>query len=191
VTQLTKLLQKRDADIDPNFYLADKTRLGAESVEFMSFAASNDFKDSLLIAPDDIMASGNTAIHPARAAKDAGAAKVYAYASHAVLTNGKDGRPAILQELDKPDSAIDGLMLTNTLNLHPDVVHHPRVWVLDASQFCALAVHNAFGVPYPGIEDDQGSLRGQNLGEGGVSLAQPVPEAFTRTLMNPAALAPA
>ena len=186
VSQTVEHLVRNGAHINKDYFLAEKNRQDEETVEFMGFASSLNLENNFLFGPDDIVASGKTAILPARAAKKLGAAAVFAYGSHAALTLGKDGNPVILEELNKPNSAIDGLMLTNTLNVHPSVANHWRTWNLDISQYLALAIHNAFEVPYPGIENGQGSIRGLNKGESGshILTPQPMPDELKSFLAN-------
>lgn len=166
VTQLTNLVRNiYKTEINPNFGIAEKNRTGAESVELMSFTSGDSLKGALGILPDDIIASGSTMVQSAAAAKEMGASAVLAMASHALLTRGSDNLPKILHELNKTDSALDGLVITSTLSIPKSIRHHPRVWIINPAQYAALAIHNAWGVELPGSDGNHnGSIRGLNKG---------------------------
>lgn len=185
-TQLSKILRNVHAiKASPKIGgIADKNRLNAESIELMSFTGDASIIKAVALLPDDILASGTTLIGSAKATKALGASIVVAIASHGSLTRGADNLPKILHELNKPDSAIDILILTDTLPIPESVRNHPRVLVLNAAECMALAAHNAWGIPYPGTTNGQsGSLRGFNEGLREPLTPQSMPPAMQKQLL--------
>jgi len=76
---------------------------------------------------DDIVDSGNTLVKAARAVREQGATKVYAYCTHALFTEG----------IEKIAVEFDRLFVSDTLRTQP----HGRVSVISLVPLFAEAIH--------------------------------------------------
>ena len=78
---------------------------------------------------DDIVDTAGTLAKAAQALKDNGAMKVVAYCTHPVLSGGAVGRLA--------DSALDELVVTDTIPLSPEAAACKRIRQLSCAQLLA------------------------------------------------------
>jgi ribose-phosphate pyrophosphokinase len=93
-----------------------------------------DIKDSVVIIIDDLISSGSTMVHAARACKEQGAKKVFAAASHGVFTGNASE--------NLKDESLDQVIVTDTIppfRLDPALVKHKLV-VLGATELFAEAI---------------------------------------------------
>jgi len=87
---------------------------------------------------DDIVATAGSLVSAAEALKKAGAKRVFAVATHGVLSG-----PA-LQRLET--SGIETLFTTNTIEQPPEKINHPKIEVLSIANLLSEAIrriHNA------------------------------------------------
>lgn len=101
-------------------YPLEKTRLGPRDVQFFPVAQEVEGKRCLLV--DDIFSTGHSISGAARCIKEAGAAEIYAFCTHGVCVSGSE------QVLNQ--APLDGLFLTDSLPLPPEILHHPTVSLL-------------------------------------------------------------
>jgi ribose-phosphate pyrophosphokinase len=94
-----------------------------------------DVKDRTVVIIDDLISTGGTLLRTAKAARDRGARRVYAAASHGLFVGNANQVVA--------DPALDKIVVTNTippLRLDRPVVEQKLV-VLDAASLFAKAIH--------------------------------------------------
>jgi len=88
-----------------------------------------DVRDRTCILVDDMVDTAGTLCKAAAALKEHGAAKVVAYATHAVLSG-----PAIT---NIENSQLDELVVTDTIPVRPDVGACDRIRVLSVAEMLA------------------------------------------------------
>ncbi len=97
---------ERDFRKSPYMFGIHKERISSKETKIVDF--HGDVQDKICIIIDDIISSGSTTLHGARALKERGATKVIALATHGVLVNG-----AVRRLLQSPH--IDQVKLTDTI----------------------------------------------------------------------------
>lgn len=102
-----KLARAFAEELGVKFAVIDKRRVNAKQVESEALIGSVTKKDVILI--DDISSTGKTLKEAARVCREAGANQVFAAVTHGLLTQ------AALKE-----SAIEKMLITNTVNLQLD-----------------------------------------------------------------------
>jgi ribose-phosphate pyrophosphokinase len=120
-----RALAKRLDDAD--LAIIDKRRPRANESEVMNIIGEVAGKSCVLI--DDLVDTAGTLCHAATALKDAGASKVLAYITHAVLSG-----PAI-ERISK--SALDELVVTDTIPLRPEAKSCPKIRQLSVAGLLA------------------------------------------------------
>ena len=93
-----------------------------------------DIKDSVVVIIDDLISSGSTVVHAARACKEQGAKKVFAAASHGVFAGNASE--------NLKDESLDQVIVTDTIppfRLDPELVKQKLV-VLGAAELFAEAI---------------------------------------------------
>jgi ribose-phosphate pyrophosphokinase len=110
-----RALAKRLDDAD--LAIIDKRRPRANESEVMNIIGEVAGKTCVLI--DDLVDTAGTLCHAAKALKDAGAKRVLAYITHAVLSG-----PAV-ERISK--SALDELVVTDTIPLQPAAKACPKI----------------------------------------------------------------
>ena len=121
---LAKFLDESDLAI------IDKRRASSNESEVMNIIG--DVKGKSCIVPDDIIDTAGTLCNAAMALKDAGAAKVKAYITHPVLSG-----PAIERI---SDSAIDELVVTNSISLSPEAEKCSKIRVISLAPTIAECI---------------------------------------------------
>ena len=121
---LAKFLDESDLAI------IDKRRASSNESEVMNIIG--DVKGKSCIVPDDIIDTAGTLCNAAKALKDAGAAKVKAYITHPVLSG-----PAIERITD---SAIDELVVTNSISLSPEAEKCSKIRVISLAPTIAECI---------------------------------------------------
>ena len=121
---LAKFLDESDLAI------IDKRRASSNESEVMNIIG--DVKGKSCIVPDDIIDTAGTLCNAAKALKDAGAAKVKAYITHPVLSG-----PAIERI---SDSAIDELVVTNSISLSPEAEKCSKIRVISLAPTIAECI---------------------------------------------------
>jgi len=96
--------------LDASLAIIDKRRSGPNVAEVMNIIG--DVKDRDVVIVDDMIDTAGTLTQGARAMKDAGAKKVFAVATHAVLSGPAVGRIK--------ESVLDAVGVTNTIALSED-----------------------------------------------------------------------
>tara|TARA_A100001388_G_C28696639_1_gene464032 strand:- start:93 stop:1046 length:954 start_codon:yes stop_codon:yes gene_type:complete len=110
--------------------IIDKRRDEANKSEVMNIIG--DVKGKECIVPDDIVDTAGTLCNAAKALKDAGASKVSAYITHAVLSG-----PAI-ERIDSSD--IDELVVTNSIPLTKDGQKCSKIRVISIAPLLAECI---------------------------------------------------
>lgn len=115
---------------DTGLAIIDKRRPRPNQSEVMNIIGDVAAKSCVII--DDIVDTAGTLCEAATALKEQGAAKVLAYATHPVLSGGAVGRIAA--------SALDELVVTDTIPLSPDATQCPRIRQISISSMLAQAI---------------------------------------------------
>ena len=123
-----RALAKRLDDAD--LAIIDKRRPRPNQSEVMNIIGDVAGKSCVII--DDIVDTAGTLCEAATALKKQGAAKVLAYATHPVLSGGAVGRIAV--------SALDELVVTDTIPLSPDAAQCSRIRQISISSMLAQAI---------------------------------------------------
>ena len=116
--------------IDTDLAIIDKRRPRANQTEVMNIIGDVDGRTCLIV--DDIVDTAGTLCNAAKALKEAGAKRVVAYCTHPVLS----GRA--LENLT--GSALDELVVTDSIPLRPELVNSGRVRVMTIAELLCEAV---------------------------------------------------
>ena len=116
--------------IDTDLAIIDKRRPRANQTEVMNIIGDVDGRTCLIV--DDIVDTAGTLCNAAKALKEAGAKRVVAYCTHPVLS----GRA--LENLT--GSALDELVVTDSIPLRPGLVNSGRVRVMTIAELLGEAV---------------------------------------------------
>ncbi|MGB1238597.1 MAG: ribose-phosphate pyrophosphokinase [Pseudomonadales bacterium] len=116
--------------LDCDLAIIDKRRERANESQVMNIIGDVEGRTCVLV--DDMIDTAGTLCKAAQALKDNGAAKVYAYATHAVLSG-----PAINNILN---SALDELIVTDTIPLTADAQACPKIRQLTIAPLLAEAL---------------------------------------------------
>ena len=116
--------------IDTDLAIIDKRRPRANQTEVMNIIGDVDGRTCLIV--DDIVDTACTLCNAAKALKEAGAKRVVAYCTHPVLS----GRA--LENLT--GSALDELVVTDSIPLRPELVNSGRVRVMTIAELLGEAV---------------------------------------------------
>ncbi|MGA1207601.1 MAG: ribose-phosphate pyrophosphokinase [Gammaproteobacteria bacterium] len=116
--------------IDTDLAIIDKRRPRANQTEVMNIIGDVDGRTCLIV--DDIVDTAGTLCNAAKALKEAGAKRVVAYCTHPVLS----GRA--LENLT--DSALDELVVTDSIPLRSEFVDTGRVRVMTIAELIGEAV---------------------------------------------------
>jgi ribose-phosphate pyrophosphokinase len=120
-----RALAKRLDDAD--LAIIDKRRPRANESEVMNIIGEVAGKTCVLI--DDLVDTAGTLCHAAQALKEAGAKRVVAYITHAVLSGPAIGRIA--------KSALDELVVTDTIPLRDDARNCAKIRQLSVAELLA------------------------------------------------------
>jgi ribose-phosphate pyrophosphokinase len=113
--------------LDSDLAIIDKRRPKANVSEVMNIIGDVDGRTCVIM--DDIVDTAGTLAKAAQALKDNGAMKVVAYCTHPVLSGGAVERLA--------DSALDELVVTDTIPLSPEAAACKRIRQLSCAQLLA------------------------------------------------------
>ncbi len=116
--------------LDSDLAIIDKRRPKANVAEVMNIIG--DVQGRTCVIMDDIVDTANTLVKAAVALKEQGARRVVAYCTHAVLSGGAVTRIA--------NSALDELIVTDTIPLSPEAEACPRIRVLSCAQLLAETI---------------------------------------------------
>ncbi|SDU20878.1 ribose-phosphate pyrophosphokinase [Halopseudomonas salegens] len=110
--------------------IIDKRRPKANQSEVMHIIGDVENRNCILV--DDMVDTAGTLCHAAKALKDHGAAKVFAYCTHPILSG---------KAIDNiSGSALDELVVTNTIPLSPMAAQCDRIRQLDMAPIIAEAM---------------------------------------------------
>mgnify|MGYP001048052388 CR=1 FL=1 len=110
--------------------IIDKRRPKANQSEVMHIIGDVENRNCILV--DDMVDTAGTLCHAAKALKDHGAAKVFAYCTHPILSG---------KAIDNiAGSALDELVVTNTIPLSPAAAQCDRIRQLDMAPIVAEAM---------------------------------------------------
>jgi ribose-phosphate pyrophosphokinase len=110
--------------------IVDKRRLKPNVAEIMNVIGEVQGKTAVLL--DDMIDTAGTLTQAANALMDKGAVKVYAYATHGVLSG-----PAVERIMKSP---IDEVVFTDSIQLVPAAVGCPKIRVLTVAGLLAEAI---------------------------------------------------
>ena len=113
--------------------IIDKRRPRANVMEVMNIIGNVEGKKCLLV--DDMIDTGGTIVQGAQALVDAGATKIFACCTHAVLSG-----PAI-ERIDK--SPIEELVVLDTIYL-PEEKRLPKMKIITTADIFAAAIENVY-----------------------------------------------
>ena len=113
--------------LDSDLAIIDKRRPKANVAEVMNIIGDVDGRSCVIM--DDIVDTAGTLVKAAGALKENGAKKVIAYCTHAVLSGGAIARLS--------DSALDELVVTDTIPLSAQAEACPRIRQLSCAQLLA------------------------------------------------------
>jgi ribose-phosphate pyrophosphokinase len=120
--------------IDADFAIMHKTRPGHDQAAVTE--VTGNVRGKVAIVGDDVIMTGGTLLAGARALREAGATRVYVFATHAIFA--KDS----LERFRKAEE-IDGLVVTDTLPMDP--IRRPaNLTVLTVSGLLAETIMNVF-----------------------------------------------
>jgi ribose-phosphate pyrophosphokinase len=120
-----RALAKRLDDAD--LAIIDKRRPRANEAQVMNIIGDVEGRSCVMV--DDLVDTAGTLCHAAAALKEHGARQVVAYCTHAVLSG-----PAVD---NISESALDELVVTNTIPLRPDALNCPRIRQLSIGELLA------------------------------------------------------
>lgn len=115
---------------DADLAIIDKRRPRANESQVMHIIG--DVEDRCCVMIDDMVDTAGTLCQAASALKEHGASRVYAYATHAVLSG-----PAVA---NLNASQLDELVVTDTLPLHPDALACERIRQLSVAEMLAETI---------------------------------------------------
>ena len=118
--------------MDAALAIADKRRTEMNAAEVMHVIGDVNGRNCLII--DDIIDTAGTLVKTAEALKNAGAVKVFACASHPVLSG-----PAI-ERISK--SVLEQVVVTNTIPLTEEARNEPKIKVLSIAGLLARAIQS-------------------------------------------------
>jgi ribose-phosphate pyrophosphokinase len=113
--------------LDSDLAIIDKRRPKANVSEVMNIIGDVEGRSCVIM--DDIVDTAGTLCKAAQALKDDGAMKVIAYCTHAVLSGGAVARLT--------DSALDELVVTDTIPLSPEAAACKKIRALSCAQLLA------------------------------------------------------
>jgi ribose-phosphate pyrophosphokinase len=118
--------------LDAQLAIVDKRRVGPNVAETMNVIG--DVKGRTCVIVDDMIDTAGTLASTARSLKDQGAERLLATCSHGVLSG-----PAI-ERIE--DSAIEKVVVTNTIPLRPEAQHSEKFVRLSVAELLARAIVN-------------------------------------------------
>jgi len=131
-TERARAFAKR---LDAGLAIIDKRRSGPNVSEVMNIIG--DVEDEVCFIVDDMIDTAGTLCQAAQALKDKGARKVYAYATHPVLSG-----PA----LDRiSESCLEEVVVANTIPLGDKLQRCPKLRVLSVAELLAEAIRRIHG----------------------------------------------
>ncbi|MFO1464462.1 MAG: ribose-phosphate pyrophosphokinase [bacterium] len=110
--------------------MIDKRRTRPNVSEVMNVIGEVEGKTAIIV--DDMVDTAGTLTQAAKALADNGAKKVYACATHGVLSG------AALERIDK--SVLSALVVTNTIQQPEEVLKHPKIKVLSMAKLLGEAI---------------------------------------------------
>jgi ribose-phosphate pyrophosphokinase len=116
--------------LDCDLAIIDKRRPKANVAEVMNIIG--DVSGRTCVIMDDMVDTANTLVKAASALKERGAQRVLAYCTHPVLSGGAVDRIA--------HSALDELVVTDTIPLHKDGRACPKIRVISCAQLLAETI---------------------------------------------------
>lgn len=116
--------------LDTELAIIDKRRPSANISEVMNIIG--DVKGRNCVIFDDIVDTAGTLCKAAEALKEGGAISVYACCTHGVLSNGAVDRVE--------NSALDGLLVSNTINVSEKAAQSSKIDILCVSKMLANSI---------------------------------------------------
>ncbi|MEP6706152.1 MAG: ribose-phosphate pyrophosphokinase [Pyrinomonadaceae bacterium] len=116
--------------LDADLALCDKRREKANVAEVMNVVGDVDGRSCLIV--DDMCDTGGSLTKVSRALKDAGASRIHACFTHAVLSG------EAIEHLEESD--IEQIVITNTIPLHDHACDSKKIKVLSIAPLLAKAI---------------------------------------------------
>ena len=116
--------------LDADLALCDKRREKANVAEVMNVVGDVDGRSCLIV--DDMCDTGGSLTKVSRALKDAGAGRIHACFTHAVLSG------EAIEHLEESD--IEKIVITNTIPLHDHACESKKIRVLSIAPLLAKAI---------------------------------------------------
>ena len=110
--------------------IIDKRRERANVAEVMNIIGTVEGKDCFLL--DDIIDTAGTITNAARALQERGAKRIFASATHAVLSG-----PALDRITESP---FEEVVVTDTIPVRPEVAAHPKIRILTVAELLGEAI---------------------------------------------------
>jgi ribose-phosphate pyrophosphokinase len=121
--------------LDRDLAMIDKRRTGPNVAKAMNIVGDVKNKDVIIV--DDMIDTAGTLIEAVNALKTHGARSIYACATHAVFSDPAFDRISNAEHLN-------GVIVTDTIPLHPKWKNLPKVKILSTSEILAKAIHRTF-----------------------------------------------
>lgn len=121
--------------LNTDIAMIDKRRTGPNVAKAMSIVG--DVKDKDVIIIDDMIDTAGTLVEAATTLKKNGAKKIYAFATHGVLSTPAAERIGNCVELE-------GVFVTDTIPLSEECKKIQKIHVLSVSEILAKAIHRTF-----------------------------------------------
>ena len=116
--------------LDADLAIIDKRRERANVAEVMNIIGAVEGRDCILL--DDIIDTAGTITKAAQALKERGAKRIFAAATHAVLSG-----PALDRISQSP---FEEIIVTDTIPITPQVAAHPKIRVLSVAKLLGEAI---------------------------------------------------
>jgi ribose-phosphate pyrophosphokinase len=115
--------------------MIDKRRTGPNEAKAMNVVGAVKDKDVVIF--DDMIDTAGTLVEAVVALKKFGAKRIWACATHGVLSNPACDRIVACEELE-------GLIVTDTIPLSKELTQIPKITVLSVSELLAKAIHRTY-----------------------------------------------
>jgi ribose-phosphate pyrophosphokinase len=98
-----------------------------------------EVKDRPVIIFDDLISTGSTLLNAADLAKQKGATRVIAAATHGIFIPGKDGK-TLPEKLKDPNCPIDEIIITDTILQNEQILKNEKIKIVSVAPIIAVAI---------------------------------------------------
>jgi ribose-phosphate pyrophosphokinase len=117
----------------------DKRRDKDDPYKTESFKIVGDVRGRDVLIVDDVVGSGGTLVNAANIARENGAQRIVAAATHAEFTPDKDGL-TLPQKLNQPDHPLNRILITDTIFQAEDIRGNERIDIVTVAPVLAVAI---------------------------------------------------